>query len=280
MAKMSRTWWGERFLEAIAEFAEPGRLQRGRSYSSEHRLLKFNIDNGSISATVRGNVNPYFGVYKEPKYSVKVSLEHIPAGDWPGVIQHLSSRAGSMAKLLLNEMPDSIEESFEYVGQNLLPVNFQDFKCKCSCPDWSNPCKHIAGVCYRLAKDLDRDPFLLFELRGLSRDVLQAELLKSPLGQLLATELKVREKVQPESAVAFFSQPTPVEPSEEVDPKVFWQGQKRLPKSTAAITPAAISAILVKKQGDYPAFWEKDKSFIEVMEEVYQRVRTKNQSIL
>ncbi len=36
--------------------------------------------------------------------------------------------------------------------------------------------------------DLDQDPFLLFELRGLSRDDLQKELAKSPLGHALSTE--------------------------------------------------------------------------------------------
>jgi uncharacterized Zn finger protein len=37
---------------------------------------------------------------------------------------------------------------------------------------------------------------------------------------------------------------------------------------------------LIKKQGDYPAFWDKDSSFIETMEEFYQRVKTKNQNLI
>ena len=37
---------------------------------------------------------------------------------------------------------------------------------ECSCPDVANPYKYIAGVYFRLAGQLDRDPFLLFELRG------------------------------------------------------------------------------------------------------------------
>jgi uncharacterized Zn finger protein len=41
-----------------------------------------------------------------------------------------------------------------------------------------------------------------------------------------------------------------------------------------------IPAIVVKKQGDYPAFWQKDASFITVMEELYQRVRTKNKDVI
>jgi uncharacterized Zn finger protein len=41
-----------------------------------------------------------------------------------------------------------------------------------------------------------------------------------------------------------------------------------------------LPAILVKKQGDFPAFWSRDNSFIEAMEGVYDRVRTKNKDRL
>jgi len=43
-------------------------------------------------------------------------------------------------------------------------------KTDCSCPDWSNPCKHIAAVYYLLAEQFDHDPFLIFKLRGRSKE--------------------------------------------------------------------------------------------------------------
>ena len=280
MAKIGRTWWGKEFIEAMQEFAEPGRLQRGRSYASDHRILKFSINHGQISATVRGNVNPYFGVYKEPKYRVSVELTPIPREDWPDIIRHLSSKAGSVAKLLLNEVPDGIEDSFTWLDYSLLPTGFDDFQSQCSCPDWSRPCKHIAGVCYRLSQLLDRDPFLLFELRGLSRENLKAELLKSPLGKALASELGTEYDVQPQPVESLFFRPTMRAVIEgDIEPKQFWQGEKRIPKTQEPDEPAVIPAILVKKQGDYPPFWDKDKSFIEVMEELYCRVRQKNKGL-
>ena len=36
----------------------------------------------------------------------------------------------------------------------------------CSCPDWAGMCKHIAAVMYGVGKRLDRQPELLFGLRG------------------------------------------------------------------------------------------------------------------
>ncbi|MEQ8757056.1 MAG: hypothetical protein RID09_26510 [Coleofasciculus sp. G1-WW12-02] len=53
-------------------------------------------------------------------------------------------------------------------------------------------------------------------------------------------------------------------------------GEKRLPSTSELDSTAKITAILIKKVGDFPAFWHKDSSFIETMEQVYQRVRTKN----
>ncbi|MCC0178678.1 hypothetical protein I4641_17035, partial [Waterburya agarophytonicola K14] len=40
-----------------------------------------------------------------------------------------------------------------------------------------------------------------------------------------------------------------------------------------------ISAILVKKAGDMPEFWHRDTSFIATIEELYQRVKTKNRDL-
>ena len=71
MARPGKTWWGQRFIEALEGFTDRARLQRGRGYSGESRILAFAIADGVVSATVRGNVNPYFGVYKEPRYQTR-----------------------------------------------------------------------------------------------------------------------------------------------------------------------------------------------------------------
>jgi uncharacterized Zn finger protein len=57
-------------------------------------------------------------------------------------------------------------------------------------------------------------------------------------------------------------------------------GAKRLPQTIEEPPTASVPAILVKKQGDFPAFWKRENSFLEVMEEFYMRVRTKNTPIL
>jgi hypothetical protein len=37
-----------------------------------------------------------------------------------------------------------------------------------------------------------------------------------------------------------------------------------------------VPGLVIRRQGDYPPFWKKDISFIDVMDGVYERVRTKS----
>jgi len=56
----------------------------------------------------------------------------------------------------------------------------------------------------------------------------------------------------------------------------FWLPEKRLPQATEVTATISLPAIVVKKGGDFPAFWQQDTSFLAVMEELSDRVRTKN----
>jgi uncharacterized Zn finger protein len=280
MAQFSRTWWGQRFIAALEQFTDPARLGRGRSYAHGGRILDHALSHGTVTARVRGSINPYFGVYKEPIYETSITIKAITTVDWVEVIGRIASQADLVTKLLMNEMPDTIEDAFSELGLHLLPHSQRDFDTACSCPDYANPCKHIAGVYYLLASALDHDPFLMFELRGLSREDLRAELAQSPLGQILASAM-VAKDVPIESVESYYSRPVRelTAKTGETSHKAFWTGAKRLPAPPASATQSAVSAILIKKQGDYPPFWQKDISFISVMEELYERVRTKNRQM-
>jgi uncharacterized Zn finger protein len=279
MAQFSRTWWGQRFIAALEQFTDPARLGRGRSYAHGGRILDYTLSHGTVTARVRGSINPYFGVYKEPIYETSITIKAIATVDWIKVISQIASRADLVTKLLMNEMPDTIEDAFSELGLHLLPHSQRDFVTACSCPDYANPCKHIAGVYYLLASALDHDPFLMFELRGLSRDDLRAQLAQMPLGQILAAALVAKDDpIEP--AESYYTRPAR-KPAETgvTSHKAFWTGAKMLPAPLGNSSQSAVSAILIKKQGDYPPFWQKDISFISVMEELYERVRTKNRQM-
>ena len=275
MSKFSRTWWGQEFIQALEHISDDGRLSRGRAYVNNGKMTFFEIKDGIVAATVRGSINAYFGVYKEPLYITTIEFRPISAAQWAAAIALIASKASLISRLLLNEIPSNIEDSFKTLGLHLLPHGEKDFNAQCSCPDYGNPCKHIAGVYYRIAAELDRDPFLLFELRGLSREDLHKELAKSPLGQALSAELQLSQgSLKP--AESYYTKPTIVAAQAVERLQDFWQGTKRLPQTMESPEKPLVAGIPVKKQGDYPAFWHRNNSFLEVMEELYEQVRNKS----
>ena len=275
--KTVRTWWGKKYIEALEGFIDAGRLSRGKSYANENRIKKWTMEGNLITAEIRGNTNPYYGVYKEPTYKTTIQLKAIARADWEKVIQQLGNQAAFISRLLLNEVPDNIEEPFEELGLRLLPSSMKDLQTQCSCPDYANPCKHVAGLDFFLAAKLDQDPFLLFELRGLPRGELSKQLQETPLGRVLSQALNVKELPLLISE-SYFTRPQTKVFSNHLPPEEFWRGNKRLPEQIEPATLPAVAALSIKKGGDFPAFWNRDNSFIEAMELFYEAVRKKSKT--
>ncbi|MFT6899230.1 MAG: putative Zn finger protein [Paraglaciecola sp.] len=301
-----KTWWGEEFMRALEAYIDPGRLQRGKAYRTDNRVLDFAITASEIKATIRGNINPYFGVTKEPRYKVVLKFDQIKPSQWQTIIKKISGNALWLSKLMLNEIPSNIEDVFD--SAPLLPSSYNNVKASCSCPDYSDPCKHIAGVYYRIANMLDSNPMLLFQLRGLAPAKLHDELKKTELGQAFCEHLSLPESVEMEYQQHKYT-PTHVRrdkgslPRENAQPLVhqaakssqFWSMPLNVNSVTDEVVndddaankgwplehPAndniiEISAALIKKQGDYPEFWTNNHSFISAMEFFYSHTRKKN----
>src|SRR5205085_3628281 len=121
-----------------------------------------------------------------------------------------------VAKLLAGEMPQDIEQVFAAAGLSLFPERYHDLVTDCSCPDWSNPCKHVAAVYYLLGEEFDRDPFLLFRLRGLGRDELMQRLSQlAPAAEAAPATVEAAAEA-PQEALVEPAAPLPA------DPGAFW----------------------------------------------------------
>ncbi len=125
------------------------------------------VSEGQVEAAVQGS---------RPKpYRVTVMVRRLSEREWEATIDALSAQAGHAAALLDGELPPAVGAELEAAGLDLLP-GAGEVRPHCSCPDWANPCKHSAAVCYLVADLLDTDPFQLFLLRGKSRSDLMAAL--------------------------------------------------------------------------------------------------------
>ncbi len=160
------------------------RLTRGRRYARAGQVLDLDVRPGEVTASVQGS---------RPKpYHVRVGTLTLSPKDWARAEEVMASRAVFLAKLLAGEMPRDIEQAFTETRLSLFPASARDLSTDCTCPDWANPCKHIAATYYLLAEAFDADPFLIFRWRGRDRDELLARLTAYPsgeAGQALAHDL-------------------------------------------------------------------------------------------
>ncbi len=273
-----RTWWGEKFLNVLEQCMDPGRLKRGRAYSGSSRLLDFSIAGYQVKAKIRGNVNPYFGVYKEPRYKVSVSLQQFSAKHWEHIISDMTQNASILSQLLLNEMPANIERIFSSRGLRLLPSKSTDLISECSCPDYASPCKHVAGVYYKIASMLDRDPFLAFQLRGMKFEKLRDTLAESDLGQALLDQMETHDHQLEYHGNRYPSPACNLESCPAL--QSFWLGSEPLPEFNSMQAEPVTPAILIKKGGDYPEFWGHKKPLAEMLESVYERIVKVNQNFI
>ena len=69
----------------------------------------------------------------------------------------IAAKSAHSAALLDGELDPAIVDDVRAAGVELLPGP-GDLRPHCSCPDWAEPCKHAAAVCYLVAAELDRDP--------------------------------------------------------------------------------------------------------------------------
>jgi uncharacterized Zn finger protein len=177
-------------------------------------------------------------------------------------------------------MPEDIDSAFKEIGLSLFPETLDDLETDCSCPDWSNPCKHIAAVYYLLGEEFDRDPFLIFKLRGVDMDDFMSILGKGFVPEtadrvaetgILTEQPAGKNGTSPEAGISPIS-PEPL----PLDPEAFWSGlpenqnpgEEKSPSLKANIPP--VPAALPKRLGKFP-FWRGDKDLLEVLEEIYKK---------
>ncbi len=125
-------------------------------------MLNIDLETGRVRAKVQGS--------RPAPYNVKIEIAPLDKRQWERAIDAMAQQAIFAAKLLAGEMPQNIEEAFVEAGVPLFPQSANDLITNCSCPDWANPCKHIAAVYYLLGERFDEDPFLIFQLRGHTRE--------------------------------------------------------------------------------------------------------------
>ena len=237
------SWWAKRWTRTLEEFQLGGRLSRGRSYARRGQVMSLDIRQGGVTAKVQGS--------RKRPYDVSITVQTISPQDWEHVQEAMAEQPIIAASLLSGRMPDNIEETFAAVGLSMFPNRRDDLETDCSCPDWSNPCKHIAAVYLLLGEEFDRDPFLIFRMRGMDRE------------DLLGPEF--RRSAQTLEPPALPSEPLPLEVEE------FWSNPLAALQESDLAGPAIVpnaDAALPQQLGRFP-LWQGKREFLPSMQDIY-----------
>ena len=223
----SREWWSQRWLDLLDSYRFKKRLERARTYARQGNVLSIEFKGAKVLARVQGSeVEPY---------KVSLSLDPFSDEEWGYVIETMSKKAIFAAKLLAGEMPQNIEYVFTSNGLSLFPFTLADVHSKCSCPDKANPCKHVGAIYYQLGDRFSEDPFVLFQLRGRTKEQIISDLRK------LRSTNNDQTKVIPENSNN--QQPT-TNKEYPVNMNSFWQYNEPLESSLVVITPSSSETIL------------------------------------
>ncbi len=256
MKKAGTTWWGQRWIGALQNVlrGDSARLARGRTYARAGRTHDLVVKDGKVTAQVTGSgITPY---------EIKIEIRQLDDAAWKKAIGAMASKAQFSAELLAGQMPQAIDEAFVAAGTSLFPKQRADLRTSCSCPDWGDPCKHVAATHYVLGEALDRDPFLLFELRGRTREqVFEALRAARAAGEEADTKKSKRAK-----KTAVEAEPVAVATVKLGKVKAADYDRPREPMPSFHFTfeePATHGAVL--RQLGTPASWESDASPADVL---------------
>lgn len=151
------TIWGGEFLKAIEKETDSGRLSRGKTYANTSKVYDVVLQSKTISAKVTGNYSPY--------YETSLIFEQLKKGDIDFIINHIDNNPLILADIMKSKLSS---ELLEFLKQNEINL-FSGFTMSCDCYDFygDRACKHIAGLYFMLVNEIDKNPFILFSLRGL-----------------------------------------------------------------------------------------------------------------
>jgi len=257
---IGETWWSKRWVAVLESFDLGSRLSRGKSYARKGQVIGIDVKEGSVKARVQGT-------FSQP-YKVTIELEPFTNEEWGRVLKVMAEKAAFSAHLLSGQMPKNIEEAFSGCGLSLFPGDGSDLETNCTCPDWSNPCKHIAAVYYLLAEEFDRDPFLIFKLRGKGKDELMEEL------RALRCQGAMQEEIQKSGSmpgclpgVSAASIADSVKPLEECLDS-YWQMGKDASEMQIKPRPPEVENAILKRLGSSPFIIGKS-NLTDLLREAY-----------
>jgi len=215
--EFGQSWLGRAWC-SLVDRTEPGAgTTRGRSLARGQHVQSITVQPGIIS----GFVMDY------SLYQVLIELPVLRDEQWDRLFTALQRTPAVTAQLLGGQFSEELLHLAEQARVPLLPTAFGMFEISCGCYHWERPCKHVSAVHYLVGEELDRDPALLWEFRGLDRSEFLARLSG---GDAVDLPFAASRQNRAPHAVMHAADKDPL----PVDPAAFWYGAPVSPDLLAA----------------------------------------------
>ena len=174
---IAKSWWGKAWCDNLEKYADyASRLERGRKYVRTNSVIDLKIKVGKVTALVQGSG-------KKP-YSVEVTIDKLGEEQYARIVKRCASKIQNIDDLVKGNFPEDLKALFTEKETGLFP-SMAKIHFNCSCPDWADMCKHTAAVLYGVGARFDKDPLLLFTLRGVDMEKLIGNAIKDRLDSMI-----------------------------------------------------------------------------------------------
>ncbi len=185
---ISDTWWGQSWCQNIMNYTrDSNRLERGRIYARSGAVKEIKVSDSKIVAKVTNDRGKDYTTH----FECKLHVNYISRKKVNSILEHPEE--------FLDFNSNTVSENYKYVFSNeqlgLFPSN-NEITATCDCMDYyenHKMCKHIIATLYIFGNLLDKNPFLLFEFRGIDTSVVSDKLLKQEVKNIYSDKISNRK---------------------------------------------------------------------------------------
>lgn len=163
------TFWGQawnRHLVAHAQYQ--GAMSPARTALRRGQVMDLQITPGEARSVVAHH----------DLWEVHIHIKPLDEETWSELKTACAGKIGSLLELLDGKLSDEVMREVTHTEHGLFPSP-GEIRCRCTCEDESDLCRHSAATLYGVGVKLDESPALLFELRQVNPAELSAAVTSS-----------------------------------------------------------------------------------------------------
>ncbi|PWR76335.1 hypothetical protein ACKUB1_12570 [Methanospirillum stamsii] len=164
---VGKTWCSREFIRIMESSAENKRLSKGLLCARKREACRLIIEPGRIKIGI--SCSGY------TIRDVDFVVSQLKDAEWVNLVRIIAADTALSGALISGELSETFVRILQDHKFYFIPSISTGFYAYCSCGDVNNSCIHVIAACYFIAEALDENPWLLFYIRGKSREeIIQA----------------------------------------------------------------------------------------------------------